>query len=57
MLDEIGSRLNFTYEVVVPSDKEFGVRQSDGSFNGIVGMLQRGEADVSATALVVDNVG
>ncbi len=56
MLDEIGARLNFTYEVKVPEDRVFGIRQSNGQYNGIIGMLQRNEADLSGTALVVDNV-
>lgn len=54
MLDEIGGRLNFSYVVVSPVDKSFGKRASNGQFNGVVGMLQRGEAQISAAVLVVD---
>ncbi|XP_071535587.1 uncharacterized protein [Panulirus ornatus] len=32
---------NFTYSYVVPQDNTFGTRAEDGSWNGMVGMVQR----------------
>ena len=58
LLDEIGGRLNFSYQVVTPApgDRYFGKLSSGsgGQFNGVVGMIQRGEADLSAAILVID---
>lgn len=55
MLNEIGRRLNYTYKVVSPSDESFGIKQSNGQWNGIVGQLQRNEVTLGATALVMSN--
>ena len=49
--------MNFTYQVITPPEGEryFGTKQSrDGSFNGVLGMLQRGEAQLSGAILVVN---
>ena len=54
MLDELGKRLNFTYNVISPQDKYFGAPKSNGQFSGVVGQIQRGEAQLSASILIVD---
>ena len=54
MLDELGKQLNFTYNVISPRDKYFGAPKSNGQFSGVVGQIQRGEAQLSATILIVD---
>ncbi|KAG8178202.1 hypothetical protein JTE90_025967 [Oedothorax gibbosus] len=39
--------MGFSYELMLPVDGQFGVHQTDGNWTGIVGMLQRDEADLS----------
>ena len=55
MLDELGKLLNFTYNVISPQDKYFGAPKSNGQFSGVVGQVQRGEAQLSASILIVDS--
>ena len=55
MLDELGKLLNFTYNVISPQDKYFGALKSNGQFSGVVGQVQRGEAQLSASILIVDS--
>ena len=43
---ELSIMLNFSYKVTTPSDKEFGIIKSDGSWSGMVGQLATKEADV-----------
>ena len=49
LLDEIGGRLNFTYQVVTPppGDRYFG-KLNSGQFNGVMGMIQSA-ANLSGT--------
>ena len=54
MLDELGKRLNFTYNVISPRDKYFGAPKSNGQFSGVIGQIQRGEAQLGATIMIVD---
>ncbi len=44
---------NFSISWAVPKDKKYGVPIGNGSWNGIVGMVQRGEVDLSAATLAV----
>lgn len=57
LLDEIGGRLNFSYQVVTPpqGDRYFGTLQgTTGGYNGVLGMVERGEAQLSAAILVIN---
>ena len=45
--------LNFTYEVVPSVDGTWGSMQKDGSYSGMIGMLQRKEHDVIIASLTV----
>ena len=56
MLDEMGQLLNFTYKVVTPraGDRGFGTLSSDQQFNGVIGMIERGEAQLAASLLVIN---
>ena len=38
--------LNFTYSLTKPPDGQWGSLQSDMSWTGMVGMLNRGEIDI-----------
>ena len=43
--------LNFTVVLSESIDKKFGAKTANGSFNGMVGMLVRDEADIVASRL------
>ena len=38
--------MNFTYTIVEPDDQSWGSLQPDGSWNGMVRMLQEGTVDL-----------
>ena len=46
-------RLNFTILHTSPSDLKWGSKNEDGSWNGMVGMLARKEADISTAGLTI----
>jgi hypothetical protein len=46
ILDVLGQKFNFTYVNVAPKDRNWGGLQSDGSWNGLIEMLMKGEADL-----------
>ncbi|XP_023237808.1 glutamate receptor ionotropic, delta-1-like [Centruroides sculpturatus] len=41
------------YEIIEPVEKVFGIKLDNGSWNGLIGRIQRKEADVSAISLYV----
>lgn len=43
--------LSQSYEVVRPADGEYGFLQPDGNYSGMVGMVQKGEADLAINFL------
>nr|XP_045620069.1 probable glutamate receptor [Procambarus clarkii] len=47
VVEYLATTLNFSYTNVVPRDYGFGTRADDGSWTGMVGMVQREEADIS----------
>ncbi|GFY56499.1 glutamate receptor ionotropic, delta-1 [Trichonephila inaurata madagascariensis] len=47
----IFTAMNIDYDVVFPKDNEFGRELNNGSWTGIVGMVQRGEADLAIGTL------
>ncbi|XP_012936163.1 glutamate receptor ionotropic, delta-2 [Aplysia californica] len=49
---ELSRRLNFTYSFKEPADNEWGSVKSDGTFTGIVGMLEKLEIDISVAAFI-----
>ncbi|XP_042857756.1 probable glutamate receptor [Penaeus japonicus] len=46
LLNLVSRSINFTYKLVRPSDGSWGARQPDGSWSGMVGVVQRKEADL-----------
>ncbi len=46
---ELQRLLNFSFSLSVPADRQYGTMQSDGTWNGMIGMLADGEADLSAS--------
>ncbi|CAD5116451.1 DgyrCDS5337 [Dimorphilus gyrociliatus] len=54
MLDALANRLNFTYDLMEPADKTFGIEVNEsGEWNGLIGLLQRREVDLVAGALTI----
>ncbi|XP_071528865.1 probable glutamate receptor [Panulirus ornatus] len=45
--DMIATKLNFTYALVMPPDREWGRGMPNGSFTGMIGMCQRKEVDMA----------
>ncbi|KAF2346982.1 Ionotropic glutamate receptor L-glutamate and glycine-binding domain, partial [Trinorchestia longiramus] len=56
ILDELSHRLNFTYEVVTPTDGMWGVRDKNGRFNGMMRQLINKEVLVGCAAFTVTDV-
>ncbi|XP_042208317.1 glutamate receptor-like [Homarus americanus] len=48
MLQEMSERLNFTFEVRLPVDDQWGTLDSNGSWTGMVGTLAMEKADISS---------
>ena len=51
IIETLSIFLNFTYDIVIPDDLMWGSRNDDGSWTGMVGMLQRREVDFAVAAL------
>lgn len=47
----LSKKMDFSFELVEPSSGKFGDRRPDGSFDGLVGDLVRGETDIIVAAL------
>ena len=45
-------RLNFSLRATVPEDEAWGAEDENGTWTGIIGMVQRSEADIGASGLV-----
>nr|XP_053652047.1 probable glutamate receptor [Cherax quadricarinatus] len=43
----LSDSLNFTYEYLIPPDGTYGTRTVDGTWTGMVGLVNREEADIS----------
>ncbi|GIX85732.1 uncharacterized protein CDAR_241821 [Caerostris darwini] len=53
LLELISQALHFKYKLVTPSDGQVGTLQENGSWNGIIGLVSRGEADIGLTQISV----
>ena len=45
--------LNFTYTIIKPADGQWGALQADGSWTGMVHLLQTKQVDIAATDFTV----
>ena len=54
VLNYIKTAMNFTVRHEIPADGQFGAMKKDGSWSGMIGMLVKREADVSASALSIN---
>ncbi|XP_046353289.2 glutamate receptor 2-like isoform X1 [Haliotis rufescens] len=53
VLEKIASKLRFRYDIRPSADGLYGSRDSRGVWNGMVGELQRQEADIAASDLTI----
>ncbi|GFU98775.1 glutamate receptor ionotropic, kainate 3 [Trichonephila clavipes] len=51
LLNCLAEKLNFEYEVILSPDGQWGTRNENGTWNGIVEMIQSGKADFGMPAL------
>ncbi|KAI1711988.1 ligand-gated ion channel domain-containing protein [Ditylenchus destructor] len=49
----MATALNFTFEIIEVEDGTYGVEDETGRWNGIIGVLQRHEADLSVSAVTI----
>ncbi|XP_015921806.1 probable glutamate receptor [Parasteatoda tepidariorum] len=47
LINLLSHKLNFQYEIFVPSDLSYGFKDTYGNWTGMVGMLARNEADIA----------
>ncbi|KAI6215343.1 Glutamate receptor 1 [Aphelenchoides besseyi] len=45
---------NFRYEIFIGKDNKYGVKQEDGSWDGLIGYLLRGDADAAVASLTIN---
>ncbi|XP_035223525.1 glutamate receptor ionotropic, delta-1-like [Stegodyphus dumicola] len=53
-LDLVLKSIGLPYKIVMPPDKEWGSRLPNGSWSGIIGRVQRGEADIGISAAITE---
>ncbi|XP_033760011.1 uncharacterized protein LOC117342117 isoform X2 [Pecten maximus] len=53
MLDHLAASLNFTYRLTMPADLAWGMEFDNGSFNGLVGQMQRNEIDLTVAPMSI----
>ncbi|CAD5113718.1 DgyrCDS2882 [Dimorphilus gyrociliatus] len=53
LLNEFAYLLNFTYDIIEPADQQWGKQLQNGSYTGLVGIMQKQEADLLFAPLSV----
>ncbi|CAG4948275.1 unnamed protein product [Parnassius apollo] len=53
LIDKLSEAMEFDYEIVSPKSGGFGQKLANGSWNGLVGDLMRGETDIAVAALTM----
>ncbi|CAI4221432.1 unnamed protein product [Auanema sp. JU1783] len=53
LLNEMASVLKFNYTIIEVQDGSYGIEDETGRWNGIIGVLQRHEADLSVSAVTI----
>ncbi|XP_069952365.1 glutamate receptor ionotropic, delta-2-like [Cherax quadricarinatus] len=53
MLQEMAKRFNFTYKMVVSYDGKWGVAMPNGTYDGLVGMVQRKMVDFAVNGFTI----
>lgn len=50
-IQKLSEEMNFDYELIQPKNGTFGVKKSNGKWDGLIGDLVTGETDISVAAL------
>ncbi|KJH51208.1 hypothetical protein DICVIV_02573 [Dictyocaulus viviparus] len=53
LLNEMAAILKFNYTIIEVKDGSYGIEDDSGRWNGIIGALQRHEADISVSAVTI----
>lgn len=55
MIEEMARRMNFDYEILLPTDnsEDYGYRQPDGTWSGVIGDLVNGEIDIAVAGMTM----
>jgi hypothetical protein len=55
MIEEMARKMYFDYEIVLPSDnsEDYGSKQADGTWSGVIGDLVNGEIDIAVAGMTV----
>ncbi|XP_068626070.1 ionotropic receptor 25a [Battus philenor] len=53
LIEKLSQIMEFDYEIVTPKTGGFGQKHPNGSWDGLVGDLMRGETDIAVAALVM----
>uniref|UniRef100_A0ABD2WDN8 Ionotropic glutamate receptor C-terminal domain-containing protein n=1 Tax=Trichogramma kaykai TaxID=54128 RepID=A0ABD2WDN8_9HYME len=53
LLNELARRLRFRYKITVLGENEYGIMNDEGEWDGMIGMLKDGEADIGLAALSI----
>ncbi|XP_076373247.1 putative glutamate receptor [Tachypleus tridentatus] len=53
LLNELSKRFKFHYQTEEPGDGSFGAKLSNGSWNGMIGMVERKEVHIAAGSLTI----
>ncbi|XP_076068797.1 glutamate receptor ionotropic, delta-2-like isoform X2 [Oratosquilla oratoria] len=56
MLKQLSDKYNFTYNLVLPYDGNWGSPMENGTFNGMVGMVNRTEVDFAVASFTITEV-
>eukprot|EP00057_Strongylocentrotus_purpuratus_P022448 XP_011676922.1 PREDICTED: glutamate receptor ionotropic, kainate 2-like [Strongylocentrotus purpuratus] len=55
MLEKIAEKQNFKYNLYLVGDKNYGGRNEDGRWNGLVGDVYYGKADMAVAGMVINS--
>ncbi|XP_033217570.1 ionotropic receptor 25a isoform X2 [Belonocnema kinseyi] len=53
LIKKLAQDMDFTYDLVIPKDGEFGSKLKNGEWSGLVGDLATGETDIAVAALTM----
>ncbi|XP_047482975.1 glutamate receptor ionotropic, delta-1-like [Penaeus chinensis] len=56
VMDIMAEKLGFCYKEALPIGLDFGARLENGSFSGLIGELNRGEADMSMVPMSINHI-
>ncbi|XP_036139677.1 ionotropic receptor 25a isoform X3 [Monomorium pharaonis] len=52
-VQKLSEEMQFDYDLIIPEDREFGKKLSNGEWTGLIGDLAKGETDIAIAALTM----